>query len=111
MRNRLAKVRQLLAAGWTNEFYWTDASGKPVEPEVATHFCLAGAVAFVTHDRRGGVGFSKQSQELFRAIQPHLPPSHAKDEYALRACLRFNDSHTQQEVLDAIDKAIAHSNT
>lgn len=109
VKNRLMEMRRLLNNGWTREYYWTNAKGRIVPRETATHFCIVGAAAMAACETAGfsAIGISRGAQALFKAIQPHLPDPYRNDECALRACIRFNDQQKNAEgILAAIDKAI-----
>ena len=112
IKNRLTEMRRLLASGWSRTFYWTDDKDRATPREVATHHCIVGAASKAACEPTGfAVGTSKGAQALFSAIQPHLPDPYRRYEYALRACICFNDEHDQKGVLNVLDKAIAAQDT
>lgn len=99
--DNLTKVRDLVAAGWTKNSYWRDTKGIPCPRENAACMCLVGAAIVA-------VGASIDSPEVdavLETLRPFLPKPY-RNARIRHACLEFNDTHTQAEILALLDKAI-----
>lgn len=92
----LRKARELVAAGWTQGHYALDADGKVTEDSspTACKFCMAGALFRVTNS---------QADEVWREARRALKAAIGD------TLVSFNDApkRTQDEVVDAFDRAIA----
>lgn len=96
----LTEVYRLLRKGWIQRSYATDASGHRVHyaHHTACCFCLTGALNRVAEDS------VKAGPPMVAALLAQLVK--ADSEAEPDALVGFNDSHTQEQVLDLVSRAI-----